>query len=687
MVVENPLNADHHTVCKFDSIQDSNYIGVRNALKTLVTTIRSTGQHLLGAQGKSQIKQLETLLALSKNHQDDLEFFRKRWTPGTCDWILSNLSFNKWVDESEEGPTMFWLHALPASGKSILSLLPTAFLRSHFACIFQIWWSVKTFAEYLLEDYCLPNCRTASSITSCIKRRTVFNQGVRKDRREGYLGESFYWCPLQDEIYDDNLLDYWCAGWIRSPTTLSWVDAKYIWFFGADKGSTCQSADSWADLNSCRLCICHSRTRKNTFELMWRRKCNTCMLLQSSNRKSLRSWLLAPLEIFYRLISRWLRVMRCNTQEGLDETLDDIPSGMEQPYQRMERTIIEKTRPRDQKLGQIILTWAACSRQPLVLKELAQALQLEFSVMLDLKFTISRVCGCCRLYWSVDHGTSDSKGLHHCDRFGTGSQRHRRPQEALYEVSERKSANIKIRIADQVTRRLPRTRNLSITQWHHGRITWIWPLQSDVPLLLLSKSLKRNACFGLDCITGATKPADGDCGFLEKHEFIRASEMGSLCSNQSATSSTSRAWSTWVVGSWLPQTPWKVWTKPNGKPYFIIPANSTILSEEFHDIPTIRATHVTSASAVCWGSVWDDSLAKLSLRPESRHCLFQMSIYGRRIDYFVQLHNLRNQANPFARWTGLCYELQQLLQSARNIWLSYNEGMVCKYRTYNVPDS
>lgn len=40
------LNADHHTVCKFDSIQDSNYISVRNALKTLVTTLRSTGKQI-----------------------------------------------------------------------------------------------------------------------------------------------------------------------------------------------------------------------------------------------------------------------------------------------------------------------------------------------------------------------------------------------------------------------------------------------------------------------------------------------------------------------------------------------------------------------------------------------------------------------------------------------------------------
>ena len=41
--ISRSLNADHHTICKFDSIQDSNYISVRNALKTLVTTVRSTG--------------------------------------------------------------------------------------------------------------------------------------------------------------------------------------------------------------------------------------------------------------------------------------------------------------------------------------------------------------------------------------------------------------------------------------------------------------------------------------------------------------------------------------------------------------------------------------------------------------------------------------------------------------------
>jgi hypothetical protein len=42
--ISKPLVADHHTVCKFGSTQDDNYISVRNALKTLVSSIRSAGE-------------------------------------------------------------------------------------------------------------------------------------------------------------------------------------------------------------------------------------------------------------------------------------------------------------------------------------------------------------------------------------------------------------------------------------------------------------------------------------------------------------------------------------------------------------------------------------------------------------------------------------------------------------------
>ena len=39
--VSRSLNADHHDVCKYSSRSDPNYIIVRNALSSLVNTIRS----------------------------------------------------------------------------------------------------------------------------------------------------------------------------------------------------------------------------------------------------------------------------------------------------------------------------------------------------------------------------------------------------------------------------------------------------------------------------------------------------------------------------------------------------------------------------------------------------------------------------------------------------------------------
>ena len=40
---------------------------------------------------------------------------------GICDWTLSNPATVEWAPETKNSPSILWLHALPASGKSILS--------------------------------------------------------------------------------------------------------------------------------------------------------------------------------------------------------------------------------------------------------------------------------------------------------------------------------------------------------------------------------------------------------------------------------------------------------------------------------------------------------------------------------------------------------------------------------------
>jgi hypothetical protein len=41
--ISKSLNADHHDVCKYTSKEDSNYVSVRNALKSLVGRFQSKG--------------------------------------------------------------------------------------------------------------------------------------------------------------------------------------------------------------------------------------------------------------------------------------------------------------------------------------------------------------------------------------------------------------------------------------------------------------------------------------------------------------------------------------------------------------------------------------------------------------------------------------------------------------------
>ena len=41
--VSKSLNADHHDVCKYTNQEDSNYVAVKNALKTLVRNLESRG--------------------------------------------------------------------------------------------------------------------------------------------------------------------------------------------------------------------------------------------------------------------------------------------------------------------------------------------------------------------------------------------------------------------------------------------------------------------------------------------------------------------------------------------------------------------------------------------------------------------------------------------------------------------
>ena len=356
-----------------------------------------------------------------------------------------------------------------------------------------------------------------------------------------------------------------------------------------------------------------------------------------------------------------VEVMKCNTQEDLNRTLEGIPSGMEQMYEQMERKIIEKSRPRDHELGQMILTWATCSRRPLVLKELAQALQPEFSVMLDLAFTISRVCG----QFVVIDSTGQLVMVHQTARdhiVATDSvlgvnvtEGHEKLFMKCLSVLEEKSP-----------RRDPDRRPSKQEFSNYAMASWAYHLnmtssESNAPLLLLSKFLKGNSVLAWI----VSLAYQNRLKLLVYSSKIMSLYVRRKRRRQAATNpllhplqelDLVESWATDFLkllgkfGSNLTESPTSIYQQI---PPFC-PKNSMIYRqfEQYASSP-----HALSVEGIS-KSVWDDSLAKISLGPESQALIIACS--G---DHFAILTG----TGIISLYSSTTFEIKQILTHAERV--------------------
>lgn len=83
--ISKPLQADRQNICKYGSPSDSNYLSVRNAIKSLVSTFRSQPQ--LSLQDSVSVEDTLNLTELFRNcttSEDEYNSLRRCWIPDTC---------------------------------------------------------------------------------------------------------------------------------------------------------------------------------------------------------------------------------------------------------------------------------------------------------------------------------------------------------------------------------------------------------------------------------------------------------------------------------------------------------------------------------------------------------------------------------------------------------------------------
>lgn len=411
--ISKPLDADHHDVCKYTSQQDPNYISVRNILKYLVGKHRSQDLPKLESCSVDELYEIASAFGRIEGPADDLVFFSDRRMPGSCEWTDEDPNFTSFLADDFQGPQCLWCTGRPGSGKSVLasSIIQTA-QESDFDTIFYFF----RFGDQVknnLNTLLLSLAYQIASVLPEYRRRLLrlFDDGLAIQKSAPRL--------------------LWQKLFISTFFKLSLARSLLIVIDGLDE---CDSSslflkfleDFYAFSGSVRILVLSRSTQSlvTGFEKL-SKKLQVRHHPLENMKEDLRMYVEEEMatmhgdeDFRYAIATELVRkadgsflwanlvlteVLRCHTQDAVLEALEDVPEELEPLYERMDSTLAKGCRPSDRAMGKTILVWIACSRHPLNLSNLAEALQPEYANILDLKYTISRVCG--------EFVVVDSKGI------------------------------------------------------------------------------------------------------------------------------------------------------------------------------------------------------------------------------------------------------------------------------------
>lgn len=96
--VTKPLNADHHSVCKFSSQDDPGYVSVKNALQELIQQFSGTADQVDGSDTIQELHQLGAILGVTGAPVDDCGSLSVRrmegsFVNGFSKYLLSQTGF------------------------------------------------------------------------------------------------------------------------------------------------------------------------------------------------------------------------------------------------------------------------------------------------------------------------------------------------------------------------------------------------------------------------------------------------------------------------------------------------------------------------------------------------------------------------------------------------------------------
>ena len=360
------------------------------------------GERVHNERSTANRQRVRGLLGVSDCPSDDLTSLRDRRTPGTCKGILSDTVFQKWTDCTRSS-NILWIYARPGHGKSVqAAFLIDYFTKSGYKCPYYFFRhddSTKRSASSLLKSLAFQIARDIPAFEESLS--TMGEDGLRFEKMDA---RSIWHKLFLSILFKMQGIDplYWVIDALDESDSISTViDVLstisssnfpiHIIVFSRQTPAISQGFDRISSVNP----LTTINAEQNLDDIR---------LFAISEMKYMHGNGDFHKEIIDQIVNRaegsflWVdlvlkEIMQCHSYEEIKIAFDEIPSGMDSLYRRMETSIKNLTRVSDKDLARTILILATYSRRPLTTDEMLQALQPQFPAVLDLRFTISKVCG------------------------------------------------------------------------------------------------------------------------------------------------------------------------------------------------------------------------------------------------------------------------------------------------------
>ncbi|KIW78260.1 hypothetical protein Z517_08094 [Fonsecaea pedrosoi CBS 271.37] len=439
------LPADHHTICKFDSEEDSKYRIVRDTLKDLVEKLENGTLQTPNVGSLVTRKNIEKILGLSRTPAEDFNSLRKRWVPGSCEWFLQDSGTQLWLTNPSDSH-LIWYNAPPAHGKSVLSSYVIHYLQAE-----------GHHCQYYFFNF---GDQTRRSISGMLRSLAHQISSIMPEYKE----EIFTTCA-EDIGFDEK--DYRFL-WHKLFETLLFCKTfprPLFWVIdGLDESESSQTiVELLAEaFSKAKIQIKVLVTSRRTEALAWEIKKVERLLRvnvidgnehthndgdikllvdrelehlpgNTAVRERLRQEILKRASGNFLWVSIVLdNLYKWQTESEIRAMLEQIPENMTKMYSQMLLSITENDNKQRVKLAKELLQWVVCAPQPLTLDQLRDGISKEYPDILDLKKTVRDVCGNFIFISNTNHVmmihqtardflTNDSNGISELDRQSASS--------------------------------------------------------------------------------------------------------------------------------------------------------------------------------------------------------------------------------------------------------------------------